>query len=153
MKIEKVGNKLFTIKDLVHQLELQKKESQSKLILQEDFVSYVIFLFLEENKEKKDLSHHKLVINFSYCLTLLFMQALMLVFYFNEAFLKMKDEDVMFYPPGGDVLAVKYMASVALFLFIFPSISNGITVMKVANNYPKLFAEDTPYAAYFIGFL
>ena len=52
--MKKVGNKLFTIKDLVHQLELQKKESQSKLILQEDFVSYVIFLFLEENKEKRN---------------------------------------------------------------------------------------------------
>jgi hypothetical protein len=45
------------------------------------------------------------------------------------------------------------MASIALFLFIFPNISNGITVMKVANNYPKMFAEDTHYAAYFIGFL
>ena len=77
----------------------------------------------------------------------------MLLFYFNEAYLKKKSEEVMFYPPGGDVLAVKYMASVALFLFIFPSISNGITVMKIANNYPKLFATDTPHAAYLIGFL
>ena len=59
----------------------------------------------------------------------------------------------MFYPPGGDVLAVKYMSSIALFLFIFPSISNGISVMKVANNYPTIFAEDTAYAAYLIGFL
>jgi hypothetical protein len=81
------------------------------------------------------------------------MQILMLVLYFNEAFLVKDSKEVLFYPPGGDVLAVKYMASVALFLFIFPSISNGISVMKVANNYPKMFAEDTHHAAYFIGFL
>lgn len=72
-EIEKVGNEHFTQEDLVHQLELQKKESINKLVLQEDFISYVIFLFLDENREKKELSRQKLVVNFSYALTLLFM--------------------------------------------------------------------------------
>ena len=48
---------------------------------------------------------------------------------------------------------VSYFSCCLNLLFIFPNISNGISVMKVANNCTKLLSNDTNYAAYFIGFL
>lgn len=75
----------------------------------------------------------------------------MLLFYFNEKFMK-KDVSV-YYPPGNDVLAAKVCSCIALQLFIYPNINNGLLIMKYANNNGKAFTKESPSAAYLLGFL
>jgi len=97
-------------------------------------------MFIKENADQMMISPQKRVINFSYAIMLLTMQMAMVVLYWYDksthAFDNLHssddhhDQPWPFYPPRKTVSVVRFLSCIALFLFIHPTIDNGLAIMK-----------------------
>ena len=114
--------------------------------LNEEFISYVVHLFIKENADHMMISPQKRVVNFSYAILLLNMQMAMVILYWNDKANPPVDphalhasndshgSDWPYYAPKKTVSTIRFLACIALFLFIHPNIDNGLAIMKFASN-------------------
>lgn len=130
--------------------DIKKKD---RLDFEHDFTTMTVFSFLKENQDKFWLTPAKRAQMFHQALAIQANTLAMLVIVYYAIMTNEADRFWPNYATNFPTFYVKIACVLALHFVLYPEVSKGLNIMKLANQHPQLFVEGGDKISYVLGLI